>query len=176
MAKLKSFYLFVYYHWIYVYFLLALAGGLAGCKSKQSAVRPSGQISMGGFTLEPGAHKALIKAATPWLGTPYQMGGTTQKGVDCSGFVQEMIRVVWGKQAPRSSREQFDWAKPVEKGKQAAGDLVFFKIRGPKVSHVGLLLDSQHFVHASTSSGVRVDHLSSPYYLKSWAGFGRIPS
>jgi cell wall-associated NlpC family hydrolase len=170
------FYAFVCPRWLPLLWLLAASWTLLSCKTKQPVTRETGQVSLGGFVLESSAHKTLIKAVSPWMGTPYKIGGTTQNGVDCSGFVQEIIRVVWGKHAPRSSREQFEWAKPLEKGKHAGGDLVFFRIRGPKISHVGLMLDAKHFVHASTSSGVRVDLLSTPYYENTWVGFGRIPS
>ncbi len=172
MATECTFYPFIFR----IFLLLVLTGaGFTGCKSKQPARHEAGAMVVGGYSLEANAHKTLVKAVLPWLGTPHVLGGTTQKGVDCSGFVQEMIRVVWGKQAPRSSREQFEWAKPIDAGKQTGGDLVFFRIRGPKVSHVGLMLDTQHFAHASASSGVRVDHLSTAYYAKTWVGFGRIP-
>jgi lipoprotein Spr len=54
------------------------------------------------------------------------------------------------------------------------GDLVFFKIGQNTVSHVGVYLTNDRFVHASTSSGVMISDLKEPYWKKYYAGGGRM--
>lgn len=149
---------------------------LSACKARrQHESASSGGFRALGITLDETAHRPLAEAVKKWIGTPYVHGGTTRSGVDCSGFVQEIIRDVWKKEAPRTSEEQYRWAKPVQKEKQKGGDLVFFRISGKKISHVGLMLDRTYFVHASTSKGVRVDDIIQPYWANVLHGFGSIP-
>ncbi len=54
------------------------------------------------------------------------------------------------------------------------GDLLFFKTSGNKVSHVGLHISKGYFVHASSSKGVMINHISDNYYKRTFAFAGRI--
>ncbi|MDQ3072215.1 MAG: C40 family peptidase [Bacteroidota bacterium] len=75
---------------------------------------------------------------------------------------------------PRSSAEQYEKSKKVKKESLQTGDLVFFKIeKGGKISHVGIYLGNNKFVHASTSKGVRIDDLETEYYRKTFLSGGR---
>ncbi|HRP84618.1 MAG TPA: NlpC/P60 family protein, partial [Saprospiraceae bacterium] len=62
----------------------------------------------------------------------------------------------------------------IRKNELKEGDLVFFKINGPKVSHVGLYLSDGYFVHATVKKGVMISSLSEPYYEKFYSGSGRV--
>lgn len=119
----------------------------------------------------------LFAETSLWLGTPYRYGGTSKKGVDCSGFVHQIFLRVFNKNLERSSDDQ---AKKnvhhVGKGSLKAGDLVFFRTnkKSKKIDHVGIFLRDGYFIHASTSKGVIVSHLDEKYYKQSWQKGGRV--
>lgn len=110
-----------------------------------------------------------------WYGTRYQFGGSSLSGVDCSGFVQQLCAAVFHSELPRTSRAQYQFCHPIEASELREGDLVFFNTSGG-VSHVGLYLQNNKFVHASTSSGVMISDLQEAYYRQRWIGAGRIVS
>jgi dihydroxy-acid dehydratase len=60
----------------------------------------------------------------------------------------------------------------INTGKIKEGDLVFFKTDGKKVSHVGVTITSDYFIHASSKKGVVINSLSEPYYSKRFVSFG----
>ena len=114
-----------------------------------------------------------------WLGVRHKLGGSTKRGVDCSGFVSIVYREVYGKQLARSSADMLKYnCKKVSRAKLQEGDLVFFKTgRGGKrgvPNHVGIYLKNGRFIHTSTSSGVMVSSLSEPYYTRTWLTGGRV--
>ncbi len=116
----------------------------------------------------------LIEFLESWYGTPYRMGGVDKTGVDCSAFVQSLMLTMYGIVVPRTSREQYDQCKRISKNKLVEGDLVFFRTQRKKgVSHVGVYLRNNKFVHASTSSGVMISDLGEEYYSKRFVGSGR---
>jgi len=104
---------------------------------------------------------ALIRTAHRFLGVPYQWGGVTPKGVDCSGFVQTVFRL-HGIVLPRDSGDQFKW---VQKNAYVSGDvaetqyghLLFFGESRTRISHVALGLRDGRFIHAS--GRVRINSL-----------------
>jgi cell wall-associated NlpC family hydrolase len=115
----------------------------------------------------------LLKAADSWYGTRYQMGGTSKSGIDCSAFVQAVYMAAFGALVPRTAFEQFKAANHISAVDMREGDLVFFNTTGG-VSHVGIYLRNNKFIHASSSRGVTVSDLFDPYYLKRFLGIGRI--
>ena len=120
-------------------------------------------------------HHLYIEASN-WIGVPYRSGGTTRKGVDCSGLASNIYRSVYNKSLRRSTDEQMKQASKVSRGKLKEGDLVFFSSRNSrkKVAHVGIYLKDGKFVHASSSRGVIVSNLNEPYYRTHWMRGGRI--
>lgn len=118
---------------------------------------------------------ALYLEAAQWIGTPYRAGGSSRRGTDCSGFVWQMYRKVYGKELSRSSEQQMKESRKVSRRKLREGDLVFFGTtrRKRRVSHVGIYLKEGKFVHASTSRGVIVSSLDEPYYEERWIKGGR---
>jgi cell wall-associated NlpC family hydrolase len=111
-----------------------------------------------------------------WYGTRYKYGGSDKAGVDCSAFVQTFISTLYGLMLPRTSAQQYQQSKRIRKDELSEGDLVFFKTRGRKagVSHVGVYLRNNKFVHASTSSGVMINDIDDAYYSAHYAGAGRV--
>ena len=110
-----------------------------------------------------------------WLSVPYQYGGSTRSGVDCSGFTQKYYTVVLGKSIPRTALLQYKSGYSISSRSLTKGDLVFFKNTSNKdiVDHVGIYLGSQEFVHASTSKGVVISSLNEDYYHSNFVGFKR---
>lgn len=107
--------------------------------------------------------RTVLTEAERWIGVPYQFGGNTRSGVDCSGFVCNVFRSV-EKKLPRNSAEQAQVGESVSVGGTMPGDLVFFNTTGSGVSHVGIIVEGSTFIHASTSMGVTLSNLSEPYY------------
>lgn len=118
-------------------------------------------------------NKSLYNVIDEWWGTPYRLGGTTHKGIDCSAFVQTIMLGVFAVQLPRTAREQRGISEWIPVDDLREGDLVFFNTRGG-VSHVGVYLHNNKFVHASTSSGVMISDLNDTYWSRKLIGAGRV--
>jgi murein DD-endopeptidase / murein LD-carboxypeptidase len=114
---------------------------------------------------------SLYAGIDEWLGTRYRLGGTTKGGIDCSAFVQILYITQFGINLPRTAREQYDATDRISRTELKEGDLVFFNTQGG-VSHVGLYLQNNKFVHAS-SSGVTISDLFEPYWERRFIGVGR---
>jgi cell wall-associated NlpC family hydrolase len=116
----------------------------------------------------------LSQAAVGLVGAPYRYGGADPRGFDCSGLVSYVHRQA-GITVPRTAAQQFAAATPVSPRDLQPGDLVFFRIDGRAVSHVGVYVGNRHFVHAPQSGGrVNVADLDDVYYRKRFAGSGRL--
>lgn len=121
--------------------------------------------------------KALIEEALTWLGTPYKYAGDVKhKGTDCSGFTMKVYQNALDVAIPRNSAKQAEFCKHVDKKKLQPGDLVFFATgkSSSKVSHVGMMLTDEEFIHASSSKGVVISRLDSPYYTRTYISGGRV--
>lgn len=109
-----------------------------------------------------------------WLGVPHRMGGKDKSGVDCSGLTTIIYKEIFAISLSGSSS---DMAKKVQKkpiDELQEGDLVFFKINGDKISHVGVYLSQNYFVHATLRRGVMISSLDEPYYKKYFFMAGEI--
>lgn len=117
---------------------------------------------------------ALYGFIDNWIGTRYKYGGVTDKGIDCSGFTCTLYKNVFDKEIIGSSGTLFNSVQPVEKDELTEGDLVFFKIKKNRISHVGVYLMNNKFVHASTHNGVIISDLNEDYYKKYFYTGGRL--
>lgn len=163
--------------------LLCLAS--CGSKKQQKVALPADfkgpkeLARLYGVRITPEDNIFLYNEGARWLGVRHKLGGSTKRGVDCSGFVSIVYREVYGKQLSRSSVDMLKHdCKKVSRAKLREGDLVFFKTgRGGKrgvPNHVGIYLKNGRFIHTSTSSGVMVSSLSEPYYTRTWLTGGRV--
>lgn len=110
-----------------------------------------------------------------WMGVRYRLGGNTKEGIDCSAFVQRMFENVFCLDLLRTAREQFANAYLVKSmDSLMEGDLVFFKIKTTRISHVGVYLTNRRFVHASSSQGVTISSLDERYWQRYYTGGGRV--
>lgn len=115
----------------------------------------------------------MLEFIEEWYGTPYRYGGTTKKGIDCSAFANFFMSAVYGLAIPRNSKEQYSAAKKIRKKQLEEGDLVFFNTRGG-ISHVGVYVGNNKFVHSSTSSGVVISDMDDEYFAKRYVASGRV--
>ncbi|MBK5272435.1 MAG: C40 family peptidase, partial [Bacteroidia bacterium] len=110
-------------------------------------------------------NNVLLESIDDWYGTRYRYGGTTRNGIDCSAFVDTIFAVVFGVTLPRTARDQYKVTRRISRTELEEGDLLFFNTRGG-VSHVGIYLQNNKFVHASSTYGVTVSDMFEPYYIQ----------
>ncbi len=118
---------------------------------------------------------SILDQVDRYLDVPYLWGGTTAKGMDCSGLVGTVYRKAVNFDLPRRARDMFRSGTPIAPEDLEFGDLVFFETQGSRVvSHVGIYLGDRTFVHASTKKGVSIAELDSDYYRRRFLGARRV--
>ena len=122
------------------------------------------------------SNERLINFIDNWYGTRYKLGGADKSGVDCSAFVQSFMLDLYDLQVPRTAREQYLQSDRIKKSNLSEGDLVFFrtKKKNKSISHVGVYLRNNKFIHASSSGGVMISDLDDEYFRLRYAGAGRV--
>ncbi|MCW8829831.1 MAG: NlpC/P60 family protein [Gammaproteobacteria bacterium] len=115
-----------------------------------------------------------VSVARQQLGTPYRFGGTSpERGFDCSGLIHYSFKQA-GINAPRTTETLFNSAFPVSGDSLRQGDLLFFRIEG-KISHVGIYIDDDTFLHApSSGKSVSYASLNNPYWQQRLIRAGRL--
>lgn len=127
-----------------------------------------------GIELDKEYDAALLKEVIGWLGTPYVYGGKDKTGTDCSGFIMQVYKEVYGITTARSANGIYEECIKVKREKLKQGELVFFKINTEKIGHVGIFLQDSYFIHASSSKGVMVSSLDLEYWTKYFVSGGRL--
>lgn len=117
---------------------------------------------------------SIFDKACDYLGVNYRYGQSSEKGFDCSGFVKYIFRN-FGFDLPHSAYYLYKITKRIESTEAQCGDLVFFITRGKGVSHVGIYLGNNHFIHSpGRGRTVSIDSLGANYYKKHLVGFGSV--
>ena len=119
----------------------------------------------------------LIGSAMGLLGVAYRYGGTSAStGFDCSGFMQHIFRRSMGLNLPRTSAEQAKMGVGVSRGELQPGDMVFFRTMGRgRISHVGLYIGNDRFIHAPrTGKRIEITSLSNKYWNAKYAFARRV--
>jgi cell wall-associated NlpC family hydrolase len=161
--------------WLLIGLVAIVVCGCAGTQSRSITTRADSTDEQ--IQLHPGSQSAtaaidpgrveqrLRSKVRQWEGTPYRMGGSSRRGVDCSGFVHRLYRDIFVQQIPRSTALLVKSGRPIGKNKLRTGDLVFFKVPH-KGRHVGIYLSRMEFAHASTSKGVTISSLEDHYWYR----------
>jgi cell wall-associated NlpC family hydrolase len=105
----------------------------------------------------------LERIAHAWIGTPYRRGGQDANGIDCSALARAVLAEL-GVPLPRTTADQRRTGTQVARDDVAPGDLVFFRLGSRRVNHVGVALDADRFLHASTTRGVVLESLEGTYF------------
>ena len=116
----------------------------------------------------------LYRFIDTWRGVPHRTGGMDKNGIDCSGFTLILQKEIYKQPLPRIARQMAGNVKRKYEEELQEGDLVFFDFDGQKFSHVGVYLQNNKFVHASTSKGVIISDLKDPWYYKYFSRAGSV--
>ena len=145
---------------------------LVGCAAPAVVEPQRAEVSAAKRTPASAAERAAA-IALQQVGTAYRYGGSTPAGFDCSGLVQYSYREA-GKTVPRTTGQLWNTAGTVPYQDLQVGDLLFFRFDG-KMSHVGIYVGDEKFVHApSSGSRVTVDSLDATYYRNALMRAGRL--
>lgn len=143
-------------------------------ESKKTPGSPGSLEQKLGLTKKQIRDNKLYAFVEDWYGTPYKYGGCQKSGVDCSCFTNVLYETVYGKKIARSAADMFLSCEQVTLEEVKQGDLMFFKIGGNKISHVGVFLKGKLFVHSSTSLGVSINSVDEAYYKKYFFCAGKV--
>ncbi|HTP80710.1 MAG TPA: NlpC/P60 family protein [Bacteroidota bacterium] len=125
-------------------------------------------------SIKPLDQSRMMREISKYMGVPYELGGSDEKGMDCSGYTMVVYKNAVGKSLPRSASEQSKTGVPVDLKDLKFGDLIFFNTTGTSASHVGIYLGDDLFAHASVSLGVTISSLESTYYKSRYDGARRV--
>jgi probable lipoprotein NlpC len=153
------------------FLLLLISVGFASCSSTRTVRKTTKRRTV--------KIDKIISNAIKYKGVPYKFGGTTKRGMDCSGIVyvsylQEKIPL------PRVSRDMAKKGKKVSLKNAKKGDLLFFKTskRRNRINHVGLIISVKknqiRFIHSTSSRGVITSSLSERYWKNAFVKGKRI--
>lgn len=154
--------------------IISFAFLITSCGSKKASYAHSSKRNSSSHKIE-----AIVKNAESYLGTRYRTGGTTKKGMDCSGLVYTAFTNN-GVSLYRRSYDMSKQGKPIKTKDVKKGDLLFFKTSksGKSINHVGLVTKIKqgnvYFIHSTTSRGVIESSLATNYWAKSYKFAKRI--
>lgn len=119
---------------------------------------------------------ALLSNAMGLLGVAYRFGGTSPTtGFDCSGFMQHVFRKAFAVNLPRTSAQQARVGTYVSRSNLQPGDMVFFRTSGRRISHVGMYVGNNRFIHAPrTGKSIEITNLGNRYWNARYATARRV--
>ncbi len=174
--------LFAHYIYCSLLCIIVFAGGCATPGSKpsrsstpaQSEVGTQNRTTQRSTSVSNTTGNQLVSVAESLVGSPYKYGGSTPRGFDCSGLVYYTHSQL-GISVPRTTRQQARYANLLTLGDVERGDLLFFRIYGDGISHVGIYAGDNQFIHAP-KSGKYVSHASidNPYWRDRLVKVGRL--
>ena len=178
-------------HYIFLSIIIALSAGFStSCKSHKKAKGNDSAYVGEQLEIKKGNKKdkkqkgetelrnRIKEECLTWIGTPYGYGRSDKgEATDCSGLVLVVYEKIANLKLPRNSAQQTDYCDDLKNKEILPGDLVFFATGKDqkKVSHVGVMIDRNKFVHASGSKGVIMSEMTTPYYQRTFVKYGRVP-
>jgi cell wall-associated NlpC family hydrolase len=120
----------------------------------------------------------LNEFVVKWIGKPYKLGGTTERGIDCSQFNKRLYKDVYGLNLENVCYKQWNQTQRIKIVDLQVGDLIFFRSKAsPSGWHCAVYIGETLFVHAANRyEGVKVSSLEDPRYKKTYRGAGRVLS
>lgn len=169
---------------VIIFYVLLLSLVFTACKHKKKVIKTNDSTTKNetkttpskssvveeklGMTKKEISKSSLYSFVAEWYGTPYKYGGCEKTGVDCSCFTNILYNKIYNKKIGRSTAEIYKEVEKIKVEKIQEGDLIFFITNGKSISHVGVYLKDNKFVHASNSKGVMINDLSEAYYKKTF--------
>ncbi|OIQ27360.1 MAG: hypothetical protein BM564_12755 [Bacteroidetes bacterium MedPE-SWsnd-G2] len=160
------------------YLLLIFVLIFSSCKSKKQHHNSTKTQTKTAVSIPVKTNK-IIDKALEFEGTKYKYGGTTKKGMDCSGLIYTAFASN-GVSIPRTSKAMSMQGETIKLSNVKPGDLLFFKTNKNKnvINHVGLVTETRvgyiQFVHSTTSSGVITSSLAERYWKNTFTQARRI--
>lgn len=154
--------------------LVAFIFIVAGCQTSPKAPELGGSdrhYGKSSLNTDSQTLEKLYQQHATWRGTPYRLGGNSRSGIDCSAFVQTTFNELFNIKLPRTTNQQVRIGKKIGRSELQAGDLVFFR----KGGHVGIYLENDRFLHASTRLGVTISRMDNVYWSRYYWRSIRIP-
>jgi murein DD-endopeptidase / murein LD-carboxypeptidase len=170
-------------HIFFLPIVFAVVLALTSCRNKKQLVdsgekkevaKTSPVQEIVGISKKELKNSKLYSFIDEWYASPYKYGGCMKTGIDCSCFTSMLYDKVYGIKTPRTAGELYKESEKIKTHQLKEGDLLFFIINGKNVSHVGVYLKNDLFVHASTSKGVIINSLNDTYYKKNFYAAGRL--
>ncbi len=138
--------------------------------SSGTAISPSNTAASVSISAK---RQSVLNYAAQFLGVPYVYGGSTPSGFDCSGFTSYVFKNTVSS-IPRVAQAQYDATTRVSRDDLLPGDLVFFGSSTSSISHVGIYVGNNQFIHApSTGDVVKYSSLTGSYATR-YQGAGRV--
>ncbi len=163
-----------YYKYGAVVLFIALVGCTSYPRYRTSGAERPKEVIRADISLTTDDYIRLGLILQDYLGKPYRGRSIFVQGVDCSLFAREVFKQFDDIELPRTVREQYKMGREIPYGHLAFGDLVFFKTERNKVSHVGVYVGDDRFIHASSSGGVIISGMSEKFWAQRYAGARRI--
>ncbi len=162
-----------------LFFFISLSLFLVSCGSSRKTTtskRTTTKIKKGTTSKKT---EAIISHAKKFKGTKYKFGGTTKKGMDCSGLIYTSFKSE-NINLPRVSRYMAKQGSEISLDKTNKGDLIFFRTNKNKkaINHVGLVIENKKgeifFIHSTTSLGVIITSLEEKYWKSAFVEVRRV--
>ena len=124
------------------------------------------------FTTDTALNQFVVK----WIGKPYKLGGTTERGIDCSQFNKRLYKDVYGLNLENVCYKQWNQTQRIKIANLVIGDLIFFRSKAsPSGWHCAVYIGETLFVHAANRyEGVKISSMAEPNYKRAFRGAGRL--
>lgn len=162
-----------------LFLLITLSIFLVSCGSSRKTTQPKKANTKIAKKKPTNKTEAIVSYAKTFKGTKYKFGGTTKKGMDCSGLVYISFKSE-NISLPRVSRDMATQGNKISLNKTYKGDLIFFRTNKNKktINHVGLVIENKNgeifFIHSTTSLGVITSSLDENYWKNSFVEARRV--
>jgi hypothetical protein len=119
-------------------------------------------------------NRKLYALIEQFSSAPYKFGGDDLNGIDCSGLAYIVEKDVYDVVIPHSTIQQASFVNTKNVSQLEEGDLIFLKLGGNNINHVGVYLQNGYFVHETPNLGLVLDNLTDPYIQQRFMACGNV--